>query len=510
MPKHFSDAINEIMPFVQNGDMITPFIIFHDTQDNFAPWFVEYPYSAETAKDALKECRESDPYAVMFTGADFDGGSFPFVFDKVICARLRAEYDAEAPGTLRDDEFRALINAVEDNIGSFSQKTIDYLLEYDKPLSALYDLNRIPLCNRDNPDGEYYDEDKIGAFVEAIESRFDEIQSRPKDAQIDISTVLFDAKSNEFPAARVISSLLINGVNIRLGEDTKQDRPFYVESRRGGETPSIMRTDNYAEALEVYAAHIDGRAFDMNLDRDEKSVSHGVEYVKLTDEHCLPDGKTADYTGKLIIVDANALLPEYRSSISQLVECSHGNGARPDAIGRSVFCTELYSGAAVVYDRSAILGVADEQALPKWAKMKLEIRQDPAIFEFGGFHFKPHRQFERRDGDFHKQMHNAVRDFSVGISAYNWGKTGYSHEKFYAASGGSDVDIFKCIENGKLYIPCENELFRYNEPPNRAKTAAAQKPDMLAKINNNKRKVERDKAANADAPKKTKTPEQEV
>jgi hypothetical protein len=109
-----------------------------------------------------------------------------------------------------------------------------------------------------------------------------------------------------------------------------------------------------------------------------------------------------------------------------------------------------------------------------------------------------------------KQMHNAASDRSIGISTYEWGKTEYSHSKFYVAFGNSEADVFKCLENGELYIPAENELFRYNEPPRKEKSHTAQKPDLLAKISNNKQKVERDKAANADAPKKLKKPDKEV
>ena len=38
----------------------------------------------------------------------------------------------------------------------------------------------------------------------------------------------------------------------------------------------------------------------------------------------------------------------------------------------------------------------------------------------------------------------------------------YSYENFYEASGDSEADIFMCIENNKIYIPGENELFLYN------------------------------------------------
>ena len=40
-------------------------------------------------------------------------------------------------------------------------------------------------------------------------------------------------------------------------------------------------------------------------------------------------------------------------------------------------------------------------------------------------------------------------------------KTIYSHKNFYEASGNSKCDVFKCLENRKLYLPAENELFEY-------------------------------------------------
>jgi hypothetical protein len=58
-------------------------------------------------------------------------------------------------------------------------------------------------------------------------------------------------------------------------------------------------------------------------------------------------------------------------------------------------------------------------------------------------------------------------DFTLGISSYDWNKSGvkYSHSAFYEAAKGSEADIFQCLENGKMYVPTENELFLYKEPP---------------------------------------------
>jgi len=532
MAKDFSGVINEIMPLVESGSDL-PFAITREDGN----WNINYFALNTTAEpDEIKAqaekflafLREKDPYTVRHTGEDFAKGSFPYVYDKVFCARLRAEYEAGAFGRASSDELNALINAVEDYIGSISQQTIDYLLEFDQPLRALYELNPIPLYNRDNSDGEPYNDDKINDFIEAVESKITELIERPNvepaARQESDNRAFSDAKVNEYDPRHIITSLLLNGVDIELGEDTENPLSFYVESNRGYDNLFSFRTDNYPEAIKTYTSQILDHVYEMSLDREDKAVTRGVDFVKLTDEHCLPDGKNADFTGKLIIVDANSLLPEYRSSTSQLVECSHGNGARPGAIGRSVFGTELFSGASVVYDRSNILGIADESRLPQWAKVKLEIQRDPAVFEYGGFHFKPYRQFQKGEVDKPLKgdsrpwktdaayaMRNMSSDRSLAISSYDWGKTDYSHDKLYAAAN-SEADIFMCLENGRLYVPCANELFQYTEPPQKeqAKTAAdrhkdkpregsAEKPDFLAKINDNKQKVERDKS-NADAP----------
>jgi hypothetical protein len=252
----------------------------------------------------------------------------------------------------------------------------------------------------------------------------------------------------------------------------------------------------------------------MELDRAENTVKNsGVLDIKLTAEHILPGSESADFTKQLIIVDSACLMPEYRFSASQLVECTHGNGARPNAIGTSVFGTELRSGKSVVYGRHQILGVADEDKLPKWAKVKLEARRDGAVFEYGGYHFKAYRKFERRDGDFNKQMRNAASDYALGIATYDWGKSDYSRASFLSASKDDDADIFRCLENGKLYVPCENELFRYNEPPLKERAAqnpprqSRKKPSLLGRLDSNKAKVARDKAANPALPNKNRQKE---
>jgi hypothetical protein len=318
--------------------------------------------------------------------------------------------------------------------------------------------------------------------------------------------------------ARIISTIALENRQIIIGEDTSNPEPFRVEVRTDGERVVNTRTGDYLAALKAYAALIHDNVSAMELDREEQTVKYGVRDIKLTAEHILPGSESADFTKRLIIVDPACLMPEYRASTSQLVECSHGNGARPNAIGTSVFGTEMFSGKSVVYGRHQILGIADESVLPKWAGIKLEARRDGTVFEYGGYHFKPCRKFEKRDGEFYEQTRNASSDRTLGMATYDWYKSDYSHASFFAASGNADAEIFLCLENGKLYVPGENELFMYNEPPQKEITARnpqttqkketaqnppqqpRKKPSLLGKLDSNKAKVARDKAANPAPP----------
>jgi len=111
----------------------------------------------------------------------------------------------------------------------------------------------------------------------------------------------------------------------------------------------------------------------------EKNETEAKDNVELKTADCLPDSHNEDFTGKLVIVKPSELKPEYRTSEHQLVLCTHGNGARPDAKGTSVFGKELYSGETVCFGRHQIAGVADPTKLPEWAvKKQKKVMSTPA------------------------------------------------------------------------------------------------------------------------------------
>lgn len=83
-------------------------------------------------------------------------------------------------------------------------------------------------------------------------------------------------------------------------------------------------------------------------------------------------------------------------------------------------------------------------------------------FKYGGETFTPYRRltgYEATQNPIRYTMH----DGSLGImrQTYPDCKVPYRYENFYKASTAKDCDLFLCKSNGKLYIPGENELFRW-------------------------------------------------
>ena len=81
-------------------------------------------------------------------------------------------------------------------------------------------------------------------------------------------------------------------------------------------------------------------------------------------------------------------------------------------------------------------------------------------FEYNGYHFEPTGILPA--GRTLKEISNeTISNNALGMSAYEGATHPYSYEAFYDAANSSSADIFKCVENGRLYIPGENELFEY-------------------------------------------------
>jgi len=95
-----------------------------------------------------------------------------------------------------------------------------------------------------------------------------------------------------------------------------------------------------------------------------------------------------------------------------------------------------------------------------WCGSDVEITS--ACYKYGGYHFEPCGKLEKVDDVSELVL---VPDEELGFFDSDWGgrkrRHLYNRIAFYASVEDSECDIFRCLENGRLYVPCEHELFRF-------------------------------------------------
>lgn len=80
-------------------------------------------------------------------------------------------------------------------------------------------------------------------------------------------------------------------------------------------------------------------------------------------------------------------------------------------------------------------------------------------FKYKGYTFKPFRKLTKRELDnalTSKCVLGLTSDKELNLTTYSHT---YSHDTFYKASKECEMDLFICSENGRTYLPCNNELF---------------------------------------------------
>lgn len=87
-----------------------------------------------------------------------------------------------------------------------------------------------------------------------------------------------------------------------------------------------------------------------------------------TADKCEPLTEEVNLNGKIVVIDSDVFSPEYQLATHQLMLCTGGFGAQPNARGRSCFCTSLYDGHDTKFYRQDIIGILAAEDLPEWAK----------------------------------------------------------------------------------------------------------------------------------------------
>jgi hypothetical protein len=175
-------------------------------------------------------------------------------------------------------------------------------------------------------------------------------------------------------------SIRLAGRDIVIAEDSNIASEPYLICERSWDNPlgideyrnAGVSTD-YLEIMREFAMRINTSIDLLEAERTERGLPHTV----MTAADCIPGGMQEDMVGKVVLISASSLSPEYRSLDNQLALCTGGNGARPNARGQKVYCTELYTGKQFYRLRHNIAGVIAEEKLPEWAKGKLAALRSP-------------------------------------------------------------------------------------------------------------------------------------
>lgn len=88
-------------------------------------------------------------------------------------------------------------------------------------------------------------------------------------------------------------------------------------------------------------------------------------------------------------------------------------------------------------------------------------------FCYGGKHFIPEGRFDQTNASLNEVLSKLSVDVELGFCVPDYkypSKHPYSQDGFYEAATDKKCDVFRCVENGKLYVPCQNDLQQYVGP----------------------------------------------
>lgn len=168
----------------------------------------------------------------------------------------------------------------------------------------------------------------------------------------------------------IIHGIYIGDKEVVFGVEESNQMPyfcgFYTSNGIFESYDSCMVGDDYAEMMELFAERVKAQC--VKLREEQSKIT--VPREKITDEMCFSISDI-DLNGKIAAVKAEALRPEYRSAENQLVYVTGGNGARKNSIGTACFCTNIYNGKQVRWERYDLYGEVKPEYLPDWAKERI-------------------------------------------------------------------------------------------------------------------------------------------
>lgn len=132
----------------------------------------------------------------------------------------------------------------------------------------------------------------------------------------------------------------------------------------------VYENSDYLATMQEFVRCLGVRLDSIDLDRRYRG-NPDFEDAPILRADCVPDGMKESIEGKVVAIKPEVFAPEYRTCSHQLYIATGGFGTSPDARGRTVFATNIYSGEKERFKRDDILGVVLPERIPAWVHEKL-------------------------------------------------------------------------------------------------------------------------------------------
>lgn len=134
----------------------------------------------------------------------------------------------------------------------------------------------------------------------------------------------------------------------------------------------VLCSDDYAEIIGIYGQRVAEQAEKTRIELKGLKIQ-GI--APITAAGCIPITSDDDLNGKVVVIRPDVLRREYRRATNQVVLCDGGFGASPRSQGSACYCVNLYTGKTSRFERRDILGILQDDQIPKWAQQGLQIHE---------------------------------------------------------------------------------------------------------------------------------------
>lgn len=177
-------------------------------------------------------------------------------------------------------------------------------------------------------------------------------------------------------------------VEVLFGENPKSADMRYMVCNCDRNNPLGMEvftdavgSSDFLEMMTEFSDRVRANLQEVQTEREQIKVP----IARLNKEQCTPINSDTDITDMIVVLNPEALRPEYRTADKQILIARGGFGTSANARGRAVYTINVYSGKQSRWNREDIMGHLNDDQMPEWVRAKIHeyipvksIRRDQA------------------------------------------------------------------------------------------------------------------------------------